>query len=125
MPAMTLRYLDFDYSEDAEGTGTWDAMASVTPSHLPAVLAELALVLDWAHNSFPGQRGPMEEGGEWDYDLQGIQEVLCTLQLHYDEDTRQIQLQKYPPGMPRNTVTLSLSGTPAFSQALRAQFALD
>ena len=27
--AMTLDYLDFDYSEDEEGTGTWDAMASV------------------------------------------------------------------------------------------------
>ena len=27
---MTLDYLDFDYSEDDEGTGTFDAMACVT-----------------------------------------------------------------------------------------------
>lgn len=122
---MTLRYLDFDYSEDHEGTGTWDVMASVTPPHLPELLAELTQVLDWAYEHFPGQRGPIEEGCDWDYDLQGIQEVLSTLQLHYDEDTRQIHLQKYPPGLPRNTVTLSLSGTLAFSEALRVRFDLD
>jgi hypothetical protein len=31
MPRMALHYLDFDYSEDDDGNGTWDAMASVTP----------------------------------------------------------------------------------------------
>lgn len=122
---MTLRYLDFDYSEDAEGTGTWDAMASVMPSYLPALLAELTQVLDWAHQSFPGQRGPIEEGCDWDYDLQGIEEVLCRLQLGYDETTGQICLQKSPPSLPRNTITLSLSGTATFSEALRIQFGLD
>ena len=36
---MALDYLDFDYSEDAEGTGTWDAMACVQPQRLGALHA--------------------------------------------------------------------------------------
>ena len=46
---MTLNYLDFDYSEDADGTGTFDAMASVLPAQLPALHAEITQVLAWAH----------------------------------------------------------------------------
>ena len=37
---MSLRYLDFDHSEDGEGTGTWDALASVTPAHWEALRTE-------------------------------------------------------------------------------------
>ena len=43
--AMTLDYLDFDYSEDEEGTGTWDAMASVKAERVPALAAEIAQLL--------------------------------------------------------------------------------
>ena len=39
---MALDYLDFDYSEDFDGNGTWDAMAAVRPERLPALRAELA-----------------------------------------------------------------------------------
>jgi len=36
---MSLRWLDFDYSEGNDGTGVFDAMASVDPGHAAAVQA--------------------------------------------------------------------------------------
>ena len=42
---MTLAYLDFDYNEDAQGHGCWDAMACVATQRLPAVLQEVTTVL--------------------------------------------------------------------------------
>ena len=44
---MTLQYLIFDASNDGDGTGTWDAMASVRANALPSVLAEVRTVLAW------------------------------------------------------------------------------
>ena len=43
---MTLDYLDFDYSEDEEGTGTWDAMASVKAERVPALAAEIRVLTE-------------------------------------------------------------------------------
>ncbi|MFT3814062.1 MAG: hypothetical protein QM740_11865 [Acidovorax sp.] len=97
----TLDYLDFDYSEDAEGVGTWDALACVPPDRLPAVQAEAAQLLDWARRTFPGGQGPCEEGGAWD----------CDLHTRAEADGRV-------------TLALSISGSPAFGEALRAAFGL-
>lgn len=43
---MLLHYLNFDYSEDTEGTGTFEAMASVWPDQVAAVHAEIVVVRD-------------------------------------------------------------------------------
>ncbi|CAA2104338.1 hypothetical protein [Variovorax paradoxus] len=97
-----LRYLDFDYSEDTEGHGTFDAMASTTPDRSPEVQAEITQVLAWAEATFPHARGALDDGATWDYDLQ---------ETHEDH--------------PRfDTVTFSLSGTESFCVALRERFAL-
>jgi hypothetical protein len=66
----TLYYLNFDASDDGEGTGTWDAMASVKPKDLDAVLAEVKTVLDQAEAHSPGPRGALDDGGAWDADCQ-------------------------------------------------------
>jgi len=97
-----LRYLDFDYSEDTEGHGTFDAMASTAPEKTPEVHSEIERVLAWAEATFPNARGALDEGATWDCDLQETR-----------EDPR------------FTTITLSLSGTEAFCTALREQFALD
>lgn len=98
-----LRYLDFDYSEDTEGHGTFDAMASITPDRTSEVQAEIEQVLAWAEAAFPNARGALDEGATWDYDLQQTRE-----------------------DNPRfDTLTLSLSGTADFCTALRERFALD
>jgi hypothetical protein len=97
-----LRYLDFDYSEDTEGRGTFDAMATTVPANTREVLAEVAQVLAWANATFPNAQGALEDGAAWDFDLQQTSEA---------------------PEL--DTVTFSLSGTADFCAALREQFKLD
>ena len=121
---MTLHYLDFDDSEDTDGIGTFEAMASTWPEQVPEVHAEIVSVLDWAHAEFPDTRGPIGEGGEWDYDLHGMQEFPAPQQIEYDATTRRLSVRNSPPGKPRHTVTLSISGTSQFCMAFRQQFGL-
>ncbi|CAN7576759.1 MULTISPECIES: hypothetical protein [unclassified Acidovorax] len=119
---MTLNYLDFDYSEDDEGTGTFDAMASVSPAQLPPLQAEVAQVLQWAHAEFPDACGPAEDGGQWQYDLQGVQEVSTPLQLAFEPLSGSIHSVPGSPAPARTTLTLSISGNAAFCAALRSAF---
>ena len=67
---MTLNYLIFDASDDGEGTGTWEAMASVRAADLPAVLAEVEQMFTAAERESPGPRGPLDDGGAWDAEQQ-------------------------------------------------------
>jgi hypothetical protein len=122
---MTLHYLDFDYSEDEHGVGSFDAMASTAPQHMAAVRTEIARVLDWAHATFPDMRAPLEEGGEWDYNLEGQQEWTTHEALSYDEVTGKFNSQLGPAGAPRHTVTLSISGSAQFCEAFRQRFGVE
>jgi hypothetical protein len=125
MPRMALHYLDFDYSEDDDGNGTWDAMASVTPTHLSALLAEVAEVLRWAHRDFGGRPAPLDEGGDWDWALHSLHEKgAAPCALHYDAASASVVLTPASPLPARLTLTLTLCGTAAFGQALRARFAV-
>jgi hypothetical protein len=99
---MSLQFLDFEYSDDGQG-GSFDAMASVRQAQLAALRAEIAEVLDWAETTFAGQRAPLDEGGEWDVDLQ----------QHADAAT--------PPW---HVLTLSISGSAAFCAAFMQRFDL-
>ncbi|RYY92148.1 MAG: hypothetical protein EOO24_29725 [Comamonadaceae bacterium] len=98
-----LRWLDFDYSEGTDDTGVFDALASVLPQHAESVEAEIAQVLAWAESSFPGRRGPLHEGGEWDADAQMVEEEA-------------------KDGAARLAFALTLSGTLSFCEAFRARF---
>lgn len=120
----TLDYLDFDYSEDADGNGSFDAMAAVAPQRLAALQAELLRVLDWASQEFGGVRGPLDDGGDWDCELQGMQEVATPLQVRYEGAAGGLQLEPATAGVPRITLSLTLGGTPAFCAALRERFGL-
>ncbi len=121
---MSLQYLDFDYHEDVHGHGTFEAMAAVPAARLPALQAEMAQVLDWAHASFAGQRAPLDEGGEWDYQLEARQEWSVPETLEYDETARRFSSRTGSPGPMRHAVTLTLSGTAGFCDALRRRFGL-
>lgn len=100
----SLRWLDFDYSDGDDGIGTFDAMASVELRHAQEVQAEVDAVLAWAESAFAGRRAPVEEGGDWDADLQVTDE---------------------PGNPPRQCFSLSISGTDAFCLAFREQFLHD
>jgi hypothetical protein len=119
---MRLQYLDFDFSEDEHGHGSFDAMAAVAPAQLPALQAEIEDVLAWAEQQF-GPPAPLDEGGEWDCELQGAQEVATPLAVRYESG--RLRLAPGGPETPRTTLTLTLSGGPPFCAALRARFGLD
>ena len=120
---MQLDYLDFDYSEDDEGTATWDALASATAERLPALAAEVEQLLRWAHRAFAGRRGAIEEGGDWDFDLQAQHDDGTPLDIRYDEATGRLQLAAASGA--RTSLGLTLSASAAFSDALRRQYGID
>jgi hypothetical protein len=117
---MHLQYLDFDFSDEESGRGSFDAMASVLPDRLPALLAEIAAVLRWAAGAF-GPGGALGEESEWDYEAQGIVEPDTPLQAVYDDARGDVSLTPVP-GQARTTLTLTLSGSPAFCEAFRERF---
>lgn len=120
-----LQYLDFDFSEDADGHGSFDAMASAAPAQQRALEDEVSAVLAWAHASFPGGPAPLEEGGEWDCALHGVLESSQALLIDYQLPAQRLRLQPTgAPAAPRLTLSLTLSGTPGFCAALREAFQL-
>ena len=120
---MQLHYLDFDFSDEDSGRGSFDAMASVAPARLPALLAEIAAVLGWAGRVF-GRAGALQDEGEWDYELQGIVEPDTPLEVVFDEGTREVSLTPAAAGTALTTLTLTLSGSPGFCEAFREAFGI-
>ena len=118
---MQLHYLDFDFSDEDSGRGSFDAMASVATSRLPALLAEMAAVLGWAGRAF-GPPGALQDEGEWDYELQGIVEPDTPLEVGYDEGRGEVSLIPAVAGTALTTMTLTLSGSPGFCEAFREAF---
>ncbi len=96
---MTLDYLLFDHSEGGDDTSLFEALATVGPEREAAVRAEIDAVLGWAARRFRGRRGPVEEGGDWDADLDERQEGPALRSFH-----------------------LSITGSPAFAEAFIAEF---
>ncbi|VWX62972.1 conserved hypothetical protein [Burkholderiales bacterium 8X] len=120
---MQLHYLDFEFSDEEGGRGSFDAMASVMPERLHLLLDEIGLVLRWATDAF----GSCEAGGDdgdWDYELQGSREPDRPLQVNFDSLRREVILLPHDAES-RTTLTLTLGGSPAFCEAFRARFELD
>jgi hypothetical protein len=120
-----LRYLVFDYSEDAQGHGSFDAMASASAAQRADLEAEVAAVLGWAHRTFPEGLGPPEEGGEWDFSLQGLLETPQTLAIDFDPGAQTLRVHAGAPAPPRTTFDFTLSGSPAFCSAFGEAFHID
>lgn len=119
---MELHYLDFEFSDDDSGHGSFDAMASVVPQRLAPLLEEVATVLRWAHAGF-GPPAAMDDGGEWDFNLQVVAEPDRPLAVRYDAAKGQVELGSCGAAA-RVTLTLTLGGTPAFCSACREAFVL-
>lgn len=123
--SLPLHFLYFDYSEDEQGIGTFEAMASTQTAQTGHVRQEISSVLNWAHSAFSGLRAPLDEGGEWDFDLQGQQEWSAMETLTFNEATGQLSAQLEAAAPPRHSITLSLTGHPSFCDAFRQQFSID
>lgn len=63
-------YLSFDISEGDDGVTTLEAMASTPAAQHAAVMAEVQQVLGWAWQHFPHTHGPIDDGQDWDHELQ-------------------------------------------------------
>jgi hypothetical protein len=94
-----MRYLSFDSSDNTQGVTTLEAMASTAFEDHAAVLAEVQQVLDWAWQQVAFTHGPVDDGNDWDHDLQ----VSV-------EDGRW------------HTVALTLSASAAFAEAFLEHF---
>lgn len=117
---MRLRFLDFDPSEDTDGHGTFDAMATVGPAQWAALQAEVAQVLAWAQTHFPAGPAPLDDGGDWDCLLQGLEAREQPLTVDLDPASGALRTAPQGPAQLRHTLTLTLTGTPAFCAAFEA-----
>lgn len=113
---MDLHYLSFDFSDEESGRGSFDAMASVLPQRLPALLGEIDAVLQWAHADF----GAPGSEADWDYDLQATLEPDMPLPARWDDAARTVRIDGKPTG--RTLVTFTIGGTPAFCRGLQEAF---
>ena len=121
---IALDYLVFDYSEDDEGTATWDAMATVRGDRLPALQSEVLQVLSWAEKQFPHQRGAIDEGAAWDYDLTARTEAQGDISIA--ADLKEPALRCAPVGSDQLlTLTLTLTGRSAFADAFVRAFEVE
>lgn len=94
-----MDFLSFELAEVDDGVSSLEAMASTGAEQHAAVMAEVQQVLDWAWRRFPGTHGPVDDGCDWDHDLQvAIEEGGW------------------------HTVTLTLTGNPRFMRAFVATF---
>lgn len=122
---MDLQLLDFDWSEDTEGVVCWDALAQPQPRHNSAVLREVAQVLAWAQGFDAQGPGPLEDGANWDFDLQATLhpegQAPHHARLLWNVQTGQIDMDAADLTHPL-ALSLSLSGTPGFAQAFRERW---
>ena len=65
-----MDFLSFDLAEVDDGVSSLEAMASTGSEQHAAVMAEVQQVLDWAWRRYPASHGPVDDGMDWDHDLQ-------------------------------------------------------
>lgn len=125
---MNLQFLEFDRTEDAEGVVCWDALAQPAPAFTQALLQEVVQVLVWAHQFDDHGPGPLENGANWDFDLQitWLEEGRApqVAQPRFVPSTGQLSLQPEPQTNQCTALSLSLSGTPGFVHAFSEHFGL-
>jgi hypothetical protein len=118
----SLSYLLFDATDEESGACAFDAMASVLPDHLPALLTEAQAVLAWAAHLFgPPCSGDAEvDADDWAFDLQATDAAGAPLAITWDAQRAQVLLPAALQG--RLTLTLTVSGHSAFADAFRQAF---
>lgn len=114
-----LDYLLFDATDEESGSCSFDAMASVAPDRLPALLHEVEAVLDWAVRGF-GAPAAGGDDGEWDFALQAADAQDRALDIAFDAERARVVLRDGSAG--RVTLALTVSGSARFAGAFRDAF---
>jgi hypothetical protein len=120
---MQLDYLLFDFTDEESGRASFDAMASVFPDRLPALVGEIEAVLRWAHGEFGAPSASADEG-EWDFDLHGTVGADLPLDIAYDARSGRVALAR-PHGDGRTTLTLTIGGSRVFCDSFSMAFHLS
>lgn len=115
---MSWQFLEFDCSEDSQGVVCWDALAQPAARHTPALLQEVTRLLRWTHRLGLQGPGPLEDGADWDFDLQ-IHVDNAPLKALWQNADDALSLTPQPSPGTQITLSLSISGNPAFAQAFR------
>ena len=115
-----LNYLDFETSDDGDGTTTFDAMAYATADRWPALQAEVEQVLQWCTDEL-GPPGPLDRGHAWDVDVQLQSDAGHVLAVRWDVSQRMLAAPE-AAHCPALQLTLTLSGSEAFGAALEQAF---
>ena len=121
---MSLRFLDFDCLDDIDGVVTYDAVATLTKNQLLALAQEVVIVVQWGDETFPNARGPLHEGFDWDCALQVTPALLALLPPEEQAQATECEPEYGPQGQEWHTLTLTLTGGPAFAEAFRERFGL-
>ena len=69
-----MDFLTFQLEEVDDRVWTLEAMASTPAEQHAKVIKEVEAVLDWAWRLFPDAHGPIDDGMDWDHELQVIVE---------------------------------------------------
>ena len=115
----SLRYLVFDLLDADDASHTWEAMASVDPVRLPAVLEEAAGLVAWAQAEFGAEPLALDNGGEWDAWLQVQADQAPPLTLNWPTHRDQTLPLPIPPGTQWVAVTLTLVAAAPLADALQ------
>jgi len=101
-------YLVFDRSETEDGICSWDALASPNASHSLRLLDQTAALLQHLQQQL-GPPGPLEEGHDWDLDLQVHDARQQTWPWDWSAWTPQAHGHGQRPALPAGRLTLALS----------------
>lgn len=69
-----MDFLNFRLEEVDDRVSSLEAMASTRVDLHAKVMAEVQAVLDWAWCNFPSGHGPVDDGADWDHDVQVVVE---------------------------------------------------
>ncbi len=117
----SLQFLMFELLDADEHSHTWEAMASVAPQRVPAVLADVMRVLAWAQGQLGTDPQSLDDGGDWDalLQIQADQHAPHTLAWH--PATGCATPPALPPGTQWVAVTLTLVASAALADAVQQQ----
>lgn len=117
----TLQFLMFELLDADEHSHTWEAMASVAPQRVPAVLADVTRVLAWAQGQLGTAPQALDDGGDWDALLQMQADQHAPHTLTWHPTTGCAALPTLPTGTQWVAVTLTLVVTAALADAVQQQ----
>ncbi len=122
---MTLRFLEFERSDDGEGVTTFEAMASVRAERWPGLLEEAGQLLARLHAAFPQGPTPLDDGGDWDCALEARLEPDRPLDCRFEPASGRLLAQGDIDRAAFHTLTLTLCGREAWAQAFADAWLAD